>query len=879
MKMNNVCLAMLVLILVGISACKTANSKFKFGFQDTGMPIDQRVDDLVSRLTLDQKIEQLMNQAPGIDSLGIPQYNWWSEGLHGIARAGLATVFPQAIGMAATWDDALIYEVANVISDETRAKHEEFVRRGKRFLYQGLTLWSPNINIFRDPRWGRGQETYGEDPFLTGTLGIQFIRGLQGDDPYFFKTIATVKHFAVHSGPEPERHEFDAKASLKDMNETYLPQFEMGIKEGKAYSLMCAYNSLNGVPCCGNSTLLGNILRQDWDFKGYVVSDCDAIDDITLHHKFTSTPEEGVALAIKAGTDLECGRFFKNLKSAVEQNLISEKELDIALKRLFTARMKLGMFDDSTTNKWARLPYTIVDQPKHRALALDVARKSMVLLKNEANFLPLKKDLKNIAVIGPNADQWLMLLGNYNGVPADAITPLRGIREKLPQARVNFAQGCELSDGIPMFYTIPVDVLFHNDERGLSVEYFNNKDFNGPALYKGVDTVLDVNWKDRAPREDMDDDDFSVRWTGQIRPALTGIYQLGVITTCNTQLYLDDSMVARTVYHFRNEYGDPRLRKSIPIKLEKGKTYHIRIDASETFADAQVQLVWAAPKPDLVAKALAIAKEAEVVILCMGITPRMEGEEMDVAADGFKGGDRTKLALPQVQQDLIRSIQALGKPTVLVLLNGSALAVNWENEHLPAILEAWYPGQAAGTAIADVLFGDYNPGGRLPVTFYKSENDLPPFTQYAMTSQTYRYFKGDALYPFGYGLSYTTFKYDSLILDEVVEKNLPAVVKVRVSNTGARAGDEVVQLYIKNLNDIPNQPIHSLKAYKRIHLDPGESQMVNLNLRADAFAYIDDQGEKKFDGEKFKVFVGGGQPGFDNTSQVVSKVVSLKSRD
>ncbi|MBK7607534.1 MAG: glycoside hydrolase family 3 C-terminal domain-containing protein [Saprospiraceae bacterium] len=845
MKMNNVCLAMLVLILVGISACKTANSKFKFGFQDTGMPIDQRVDDLVSRLTLDQKIEQLMNQAPGIDSLGIPQYNWWSEGLHGIARAGLATVFPQAIGMAATWDDALIYEVANVISDETRAKHEEFVRRGKRFLYQGLTLWSPNINIFRDPRWGRGQETYGEDPFLTGTLGIQFIRGLQGDDPYFFKTIATVKHFAVHSGPEPERHEFDAKASLKDMNETYLPQFEMGSKEGKAYSLMCAYNSLNGVPCCGNSTLLGNILRQDWDFKGYVVSDCDAIDDITLHHKFTSTPEEGVALAIKAGTDLECGRFFKNLKSAVEQNLISEKELDIALKRLFTARMKLGMFDDSTTNKWARLPYTIVDQPKHRALALDVARKSMVLLKNEANFLPLKKDLKNIAVIGPNADQWLMLLGNYNGVPADAITPLRGIREKLPQARVNFAQGCELSDGIPMFYTIPVDVLFHNDERGLSVEYFNNKDFNGPALYKGVDTVLDVNWKDRAPREDMDDDDFSVRWTGQIRPALTGIYQLGVITTCNTQLYLDDSMVARTVYHFRNEYGDPRLRKSIPIKLEKGKTYHIRIDASETFADAQVQLVWAAPKPDLVAKALAIAKEAEVVILCMGITPRMEGEEMDVAADGFKGGDRTKLALPQVQQDLIRSIQALGKPTVLVLLNGSALAVNWENEHLPAILEAWYPGQAAGTAIADVLFGDYNPGGRLPVTFYKSENDLPPFTQYAMTSQTYRYFKGDALYPFGYGLSYTTFKYDSLILDEVVEKNLPAVVKVRVSNTGARAGDEVVQLYIKNLNDIPNQPIHSLKAYKRIHLDPGESQMVNLNLRADAFAYIDDQGEKK----------------------------------
>ena len=867
---------LLVFVLAFVFLACNLNDKYKYKFQNPDLTIDQRVDDLVLHLSLDQKISQLMSQSPAIDSFGIPQYNWWSEGLHGIARAGLATVFPQAIGMAATWDDSLIFNVANVISDETRAKHQEFVRRGKRFLYQGLTLWSPNINIFRDPRWGRGQETYGEDPYLTGTLGVNFIKGLQGDDPTYFKTIATVKHFAVHSGPEPERHQFDAKVSLKDMYETYLPQFERGIKEGHAYSLMCAYNRLNGLPCCGNGGLLTGILRKDWGFNGYVVSDCDAIDDITLHHKYSATPEEGVALAIKSGTDLECGRYFKNLKSAIEKNLITEKELDVAVKRLFTARMKLGMFDDSTKVKWARIPYSIVDQSSHRSMALEVAHKSMVLLKNENNLLPLKKDLKNIAVIGPNADQWLMLLGNYNGVPSDPITPFRGIKEKLPKAKVNFAQGCELSDGIPMFYPIPAEVLMHENKRGMGVQYFNHAGLKGDVLFSGVEPVLDANWKDKAPRADMNDDDFSVRWTGEIKPSLTGMYQLGVITTCNTQLYFQDSIIAKTVYHFRDEYGDPRLRKSIPIKLEKGKSYKIRIDASETFADAQVQLVWAAPKPDLKSKAMTMAKEADVVILCMGITPRMEGEEMDVAADGFRGGDRTKIALPQVQEDLIKSIYALGKPVILVLLNGSALAINWENDHIPAILEAWYPGQAAGTAIADVLFGDYNPGGRLPVTFYKSENDLPPFDQYAMTNQTYRYFKGDALYPFGFGLSYTSFKYDQLRIDSIIQKNTPTSLTVKVTNTGSYDGDEVVQLYVKNLSGILNQPIHSLKAFKRVHLKAGESKDIPLDLRPDTFAYINDDGKKVFETGKFEVFVGGGQPSVSKTmTTTLNKVIMV----
>ncbi len=848
--------------LLFLSCKNQTHNHLAYPFQNPDLSIEQRADDLVSRLNLDQKIAQLMNQAPAIDSLGIPQYNWWSEGLHGIARAGLATVFPQAIGMASTWDEELIHRVANVISDETRAKHHEFVRRNKRFIYQGLTLWSPNINIFRDPRWGRGQETYGEDPFLTGTLGVQFIKGLQGDDPEYLKTIATVKHFAVHSGPEPERHTFNAQAGLKDMYETYLPQFEMGIKEGKAYSLMCAYNRLNGEACCGSHGLLQGILRKDWHFDGFVVSDCDAIDDIALHHKITATPEEAVALAIKSGTDLECGRFFKHLRAAVDQNRITEKELDIALKRLFIARMKLGMFDDSTRVKWARIPYSMVDREAHRQLALETARKSMVLLKNEGQILPLKKDLKTVAVIGPNADQWLMLLGNYNGVPADPVTPLRGIREKLPNAKVLFAQGSELAEGMPMFYTIPGEVLFNGPSKGLKVEYFGNKELSGEPLTTSMDSILDANWNDRAPRPDMDDDDFGVRWTGEIRPQSTGIYQLGVITTCNTQLYFEDSVVAKTVYHFRNEYGDPRLRKSVSIRLEKGKSYKIRVDASETFADAQVQLVWAAPKPNLKKDALAIAAKADAVILCMGITPRMEGEEMDIKIDGFRGGDRTKLALPAIQQDLIRSIHALGKPVVLVLLNGSALAVNWEDEHIPAIVEAWYPGQAAGTAIADVLFGDYNPGGKLPVTFYRSEKDLPPFDQYAMTDQTYRYFKGKPLYPFGHGLSYSRFEYADLVMDSLLVRNAAASIKVEVKNTGEMDGDEVVQVYVKNMDAPGHQPIHSLKAYKRIHLKAGESREVQLLLREDAFAYINDKGEKGYEPGRVEIFVGGGQPGF-----------------
>ncbi|MCZ8214824.1 MAG: glycoside hydrolase family 3 C-terminal domain-containing protein, partial [Cyclobacteriaceae bacterium] len=564
--------------------------------------------------------------------------------------------------------------------------------------------------------------------------------------------------------PEPERHHFDALTDEQDLRATYLPHFEQVIREAQPYSVMCAYNRYNGKACCGHSGLLGDILRKEWGFNGYIVSDCEAITDIYAFHKIVSTPEEAAALAVKSGTDLECGTVYLNLKAAVAKKLITEEEIDQAVKRIFTARFKLGMFDPIELVKYAQTPYSVVDSKEHKALALEAARKSIVLLKNDKHTLPLSKELGTIAVIGPNADQWLMLLGNYNGVPSEAITPLQGIRQKVSaNTKVLFAQGSELAEGMPMFYTIPGEVLFTDDHQpGIQAEYFDNIDLKGTPLFTERSINIDTNWYNKAPREDMNDDHFSVRWSGVIEPTISGSYQLGVITTCNTKLYVNDSLVAKTVYHFRDEYGDPRLRKSIPMYLEAGKRYKIVVEAVETFADAQVQLVWAAPKPDLKKKALEIARKADVVVMCMGITPRMEGEEMDVMIDGFRGGDRTRLDLPEVQQQLIKEIQALGKKVVLILLNGSALAVNWESEHIPAIIEAWYPGQAAGQAIADVLFGDYNPAGRLPVTFYKSLNDLPAFDQYKITNQTYRYYKGSPLYPFGYGLSYTTFDYTAL---------------------------------------------------------------------------------------------------------------------
>ena len=812
-------------------------------WQNQSLPFETRVNDLVSRMTLEEKVSQMKNVAPAIPRLGIPEYDWWNEALHGVARSGLATVFPQAIGFAATWDDSLVFRMATVISDEARAKHQEYLRHNSHQRYQGLTFWSPNINLFRDPRWGRGQETYGEDPYLTGRIAVPFIKGLQGNDPKYFKTVATVKHFAVHSGPEPDRHTFDAVVSERDLRESYLPHFETGIREAKAYSLMCAYNRIDGKPACGSDMLLENILRGEWGFKGYVVSDCGAIDDIYLRHKVVQTAPEAAALGVKTGTDLDCGRVYPNLLDAVKQGLITEAQIDTSVKRLFLARFKLGMFDDPGRVRWARIPFSDLDSPTHRALARQVARESIVLLKNENYTLPLRKNLRTIAVIGPNADQRRMLLGNYNGEPADPITPLRGIRAAVGKnTRVLYALGSDLADNFPVLDGVPADVVTSPDgQHGWRAEYFASRTLQGAPLFTRNEPTLDVNWHDGAPQKGMNVDDFGVRWTATFKPRVSGSYRLALIGTMRFRLYVNDSLVTRSVYRTHDgEFPDPRVAQTDTLELEANKTYRVRVEAEETYGDAQLQLLWSPPHESLEAEAVAAAKQADVVALFLGLTARLEGEEMDVEVDGFKSGDRTRIDLPRPQEHLLETIVALGKPTVLVLESGSAVAVNWAQDHLPAIVEAWYGGQAAGTAIAEVLFGDYNPGGRLPVTFYKDTTDIPSFSDYRMAGRTYRFFKGTPLYPFGHGLSYTTFAYSGLRTSRsAIGARDTISVSVNVTNTGRRTGDEVVQLYVAHSHSRVERPIKDLRGFERVTLRPGQTRLVRFRLPARSLAYWD----------------------------------------
>ena len=830
-------IALLAAAVAGRAAAQTP------AWQDPSLPFERRAADLVGRMTLEEKVSQMMDRAPAIDRLGTPEYNWWNEGLHGVARSGLATVFPQAIGFAATWDSSLVFRMATVVSDEFRAKHEDYVRRGQHQRYQGLTVWSPNINLFRDPRWGRGQETYGEDPYLTGQLAVPFIRGLQGDDPRYLKTIATVKHFAVHSGPEPLRHQFDAVVSERDLRESYLPHFETGIREAGAYSLMCAYNRVFGAPACGSDLLLRTILRGEWRFSGYVVSDCGAIDDIYERHRVAPTAAAAAALGVRTGTDLDCGREYANLVDAVHQGLISEQAIDTAVTRLFVARFRLGMFDPPAAVRWAQIPISVLDQPSHRALALQVARESMVLLKNARNLLPLRRDLGTVAVIGPNADQWRMLLGNYNGIPADPVTPLRGIREAVaPRTRVLYALGSDLADGFPVLDPVPARVLANARGRpGLDVAFFASRSMTGAPLFQRTDSTLDAHWGEGAPRADMNVDDFGVRWTGTLRPAHTGTYRLALVGTVKFQLYLDDSLVVQSVYPTHDgEFPDPRFAETEPLQLEAGRRYRLRVDGEESYGEAELQLLWATPAEALESEAADAARRADVVVLCLGLTARLEGEEMRVAIEGFAGGDRTRLDLPAPQQRLLERIVALGKPTVLVLMSGSAVAINWAQEHVPAILEAWYPGQAGGTAIAEVLFGAYNPGGRLPVTFYRDVADLPPFEDYRMAGRTYRFFEGVPLYPFGYGLSYTTFRYDRLrVSRDTLRGDDTLTVSVDVTNTGTRGGDEVVQLYVRYPHSAVPRPRRDLRGFRRVTLGPGASRTITFPLRAAAFRYWD----------------------------------------
>ncbi|MFA9391031.1 MAG: glycoside hydrolase family 3 C-terminal domain-containing protein [Prolixibacteraceae bacterium] len=844
-----------VFMLIALVSCKNKTESCDETYMNPSASIEERVNDLVSRMTLEEKASQLVYEAPAIERLGIPAYNWWNECLHGVARAGLATVFPQAVGMAASFDTELMFKTADVISDEARAKYHEAISRDKHGIYLGLTFWTPNINIFRDPRWGRGMETYGEDPFLTSKMGVSFIKGLQGNDPNYLKVVATAKHFMVHSGPESTRHSFDTKVNDYDFYNTYLPQFKATVQEAKVQSVMCAYNRYDGEPCCGSGFLLNDLLRDRLGFEGYVVSDCWALVDFFQGHMVSEGPVEASALALTSGTDLNCGSVFPSLPEAMAKGLVTEEDIDVAVKRLFTARFKLGMFDPDEMVPYAKIPYEVVNSKEHQQVALQMARESMVLLKNENHLLPLKKDLKTIAVIGPNAIDEEVLLGNYNGLPLNAVTPLAGIQQKVGKnTTIKYARGCDVAPNLPFLVPIPGNVLFTDEsktQQGLKAEFFDTVSFDVDPVFSRIDPNVDFNWWNKAPIEQLPDDNFSVRWTGVLVPEKTGDYYLGSDGSQIFKLTIDSTFHVEhdNLHEYRKSYEK--------IHLLAGKSYSIHLEYTNTERAAVIHLLWAPPVENLEQEAIAIAKDADAVIMFMGLSPRLEGEDMKVEVEGFAGGDRISLGLPKTQIQLMKKLKALKKPLILVLLNGSAVSIPWEKENIPAILEAWYPGQTAGLAIADILFGDYNPSGRLPVTFYKSAEDLPAFDNYEMKGRTYRYFEKEALFEFGYGLSYSTFNYSEIeTSSEIIANDEPTILSVDIKNDSQYEGDEVVQLYVKYPESEIIRPLKDLKGFKRTKIMPGETSTVTFIIDKGLLSYNTPEGSTTESG-KYTFFIGG----------------------
>lgn len=835
-------------------------------YQDSSRTFEMRAADLVAHMTLEEKVAQMLNDAPAIPRLGVPKYEWWNEALHGVARAGDATVFPQAIGMAATFDPILIGKVARVISDEGRAKHHEFARRDQRMRYQGLTFWSPNINIFRDPRWGRGQETYGEDPYLTSRMGVEFVKSLQGDytgapTTRYRKADATAKHFAVHSGPEADRHYFDVSPSERDLYETYLPAFKALVQEGKVASVMGAYNRVGGESASASQRLLIDILRKDWGFTGYVVSDCDSIEDIFLHHKIVNTAEEAAALGIKKGTELNCGKTYHALFNAVKQGLLSETDLDDSLRRLFLTRFRLGMFDPEENVPWAQIPYSVNQSVEHDQLARKAAQQSIVLLKNNG-ILPLKKTLKNIAVVGPTADEVMSLLGNYYGTPAEPVTILQGIRAAVPSStQVVYARGVDLVEGredpraAPVIEPAYLRPSENSTEQGLKGEYFNGVELAGKPLLTRVDSRIAFRWDRGAPTDSLvargeiasnaglPGDSYSVRWTGQLLPPVSGIYELNVSANDGVRLKLDGKTIIDSW-----QLAERLRSQSAQIELQAGKAYDISLEYFEDIRDAEVRLGWRMPGAKApFEEAIAAANNADIVIFAGGLTGDVEGEEMKVNYPGFAGGDRTDIRLPAIQQKLLEELHKTGKPIVMILTGGSAMAIDWADINLPAILMSWYPGQRGGNAVADILFGDVNPAGRLPITFYKADEKLPAFDDYSMANRTYRYFTGEALYPFGYGLSYTRFNYSGLKLDQVrIAADQQVNLQLRLKNSGKYAGDEVVQVYIKPLQPQRTRALKELRAVQRVHLRKGQSRSLHFALQPDKDLLIYDEQKKAY---------------------------------
>lgn len=843
-----------------------------FPMWDATLPFETRIQDLLGRLTPEEKVAQMMHAAPGVPRLGIPGYNWWNEALHGVARTPFpVTVFPQAIALAASWDTSAMRKMADITSTEGRAVHRKATAMGLGHLgYMGLTYWTPNINIFRDPRWGRGQETYGEDPFLTASMGAAFVKGLQGDDPKYLKAAACAKHFAVHSGPEPSRHSDNFAPQPFDLWDTYLPAFHELTVRANVAGVMCAYNAVYGQPCCANDLLMTDILRRQWNFKGYVTSDCWGIDDFVSFHKTHATRADAAIDALVHATDVECGNsVFSTLLESVRKGRISGAALDTALSRLFLIRLRLGMFDPPELVPYATIPESALDLPGHRAHALEMARKSMVLLKNENQTLPLSKNLKKIAVLGPNADNEIALLGNYNGIPSATTTVLQGIRNKLDQhVEVLFDEAVTYtSDTLFIPIALP-GAFFWEGKPGFQAEYFENTALEGKPSLVQMEGLPDHFWHEGAFRHGQTlATHFSARYSSVFKATNDALLTFELHADDGTRLFIDGKIVVDAWERTGNH--------TFQWRAEAGKSYAFVLEYRQGDGRGMLRLLPGQYQKTNFTDLATRLQDAEAIVFVGGISSQLEGEALPVAYEGFFGGDRTSIRLPEVQTRLLKALHATGKPVVLVLMSGSALSIPWEDAHIPAIVQAWYGGQDGGRAVADVLFGDHNPAGRMPVTVYEKDSDLPDFKDYAMEGRTYRYFKGKPLYPFGYGLSLSTFKYKQLRIPARTKAGEAITAKVRVWNTGKRAGEEVAQCYLSFADWPGKAPVRALKGFQRFSLEPGENKVLEFTIPPNHLTLPDAQGNPQFPTGKLLVSIGGGQPGVERNSS--SNVVSKKA--
>jgi len=843
----------------------------QYPFENYKLSFDQRVNDLVSRLTLEEKVFQMLNAAPAIPRLKIPAYDWWNETLHGVARTPFkVTVFPQAIAMAATFDPAALYKMADYSALEGRAIYNKAVETGRtKERYLGLTYWTPNINIFRDPRWGRGQETYGEDPYLTATLGDAFVRGLQGDDPRYLKAAACAKHYAVHSGPEPLRHVFNADVSAFDLWDTYLPAFEKLVTESKVAGVMCAYNAFQGQPCCGSDLLMTDILRNKWKFTGYVTSDCWAIDDFFKNHKTHKDAASAAADAVFHGTDLDCGtEAYKSLLTAVKNGIITEKDIDVSVKRLFMIRFRLGMFDPASMVKYANTPITVLENPDHKAHALKMARESMVLLRNESSTLPLSKGLKKIVVLGPNADNAIAVLGNYNGTPSKVTTVLEGIKDKVGKnTEVVFEKAVSFTNDTLLTY-LDMDSQFNTgNQQGFRSEYYSGVNLEGNPVLTQVESTLNHNWQEgQQIGGGIMANNFSARYTTGFTATETGNITFEVEGDDGYRLFVNGKKVLDAWQ--RNRWG----AQTYKLQTSKDTTYNIVVEYWQGEGSAKIRFSAGAFMRTDFAALIKRHSDADAFVFVGGISPQLEGEEMKVNFPGFSGGDRTSIMLPEVQTSLMKALKSSGKPVVFVMMTGSAIAIPWEAENIPAIVNAWYGGQSAGVAVADLLFGEYSPSGRLPVTFYKSDADLADFKDYSMENRTYRYFKGKPLFGFGYGLSYSSFLYQGLTSPVKIQAGKAMMLSVKVTNTGKMQGDEIVQLYVEHSDLAIKTARKALKGFQRISLAPGETKLVKFKLMPADLSYVDQDGIRKPLQGKIRLSVGGSQP--DEASKTSGNILS-----